>query len=64
MFVADDRLSKTRVELYTTSTASDIKTKKDCYRLRSLLEAKKIDFFEVIFLSFAVIIGWLFWTRY
>ena len=35
------------VDLYTTTTASDIKTKKDCYRLRSLLEAKRIPFVEV-----------------
>ena len=46
MFVRDDSLAKTRIELFTTSTASDIKTKKDCYRLRALLEAKKIDFTE------------------
>ena len=47
MFVCDDSLAKTRIELFTTSTASDIKTKKDCYRLRALLEAKKITFTEV-----------------
>lgn len=46
MFVRDDSLAKTRIELFTTSTASDIKTKKDCYRLRALLEAKKIIFTE------------------
>ena len=46
MFVCDDSFAKTRIELFTTSTASDIKTKKDCYRLRALLEAKKITFTE------------------
>ena len=35
------------IELFTTSTASDVKTKKDCYRLRALLEAKRVPFVEV-----------------
>ena len=37
----------TGIELFTTSTASDVKTKKDCYRLRALLEAKRVQFVEV-----------------
>lgn len=38
----------TAVELYTTSTPSNVKTKKDCNRLRDLLVAKKVPFVEVI----------------
>lgn len=39
------------VELFTTSSGHNAKTKKDCYRLRSLLDVKKIDYTEVSFLS-------------
>lgn len=42
-----DPNSSLAVELFTTSTASSIKTKKDCNRLRELLIAKKIPFAEV-----------------
>lgn len=35
------------VELYTTSTGHSIKVKKDCNRLRDLLNAKKVPFVEV-----------------
>lgn len=45
------------VELFTTSTASSIKTKKDCQRLRALLVAKRISFVEVSKLVLALSLG-------